>query len=366
MIRLFQLLRLGLGLEQIQNKTLSSFCELSETGWTTIQSMAEKQGVSAIALDGVNELVNYGDDYFHKGVSTTWWRTFLLQWMGSLLIIEQENRHQLAVMNYLADKISEEGIKMMVMKGQVNGLMYPNPIHRNPGDIDCYLFENYALGNDLARLMGAEIDEGWYKHSVIRYRNETIENHQFFVHTREGERSKRLQQELEEALKVKEWKVFPNSKVLIPPVQWNAMFLTYHACAHFLTEGLRLKQVLDWAMFLNKEQENVDWEQFYAFCDRHHLHRFAEAITAICVNYLGVKILTSAISLDSPYSDRILKSALYDDDYIYSSGEGRWTGRVHLIKSMFKYRWKYEDIYQQSIWKQLWWYISGFIFHTER
>ena len=63
------------------------------------------------------------------------------------------------------------------------------------------------------------------------------------------------------------------------------MFLTYHACAHFITEGLRLKQVLDWAVFLQKEQDNVDWDEFYAFCDRHHLRRFAEAITTICVKY---------------------------------------------------------------------------------
>ena len=56
-----------------------------------------------------------------------------------------------------------------------------------------------------------------------------------------------------------EWSTFPDSEILLPPVQWNAMFLTYHACAHFLSEGLRLKQILDWAMFLKKEQNNVDW-----------------------------------------------------------------------------------------------------------
>ena len=61
---------------------------------------------------------------------------------------------------------------------------------------------------------------------------------------------------------VKEWKTFPESEVLLPPVQWNAMFLTYHACGHFLSEGLRLKQILDWAMFLKKEQNNVDWKAF--------------------------------------------------------------------------------------------------------
>ena len=85
----------------------------------------------------------------------------------------------------------------MVMKGQANSLMYPHPEHRSPGDIDCYLFENYQLGNIIAKKEGAIVDEGWYKHSQISYKGELFENHLFFVHTREGKRSKRLQKELE-------------------------------------------------------------------------------------------------------------------------------------------------------------------------
>ena len=268
-------------------------------------------------------------------------------------------------MNSLAEIWHQNKIRVMVMKGQANGLLYPKPIHRSPGDIDCYLFENYALGNEIARNNGAVVDVGWYKHSQISYRDELFENHQYFVHTREGKRSKLLQRELVDALKVEKWDNFPDSCICLPPAQWNAMFLTYHACSHFITEGLRLKQLLDWAMFLQKEQNKVDWEKFYAFCDYHHLRRFADVITAICVEHLGIHIVNSAITIESPYADKILNSALYDDDYIYSAGECIWVSRFHLVKSIFKHRWKYEEIYNQSVWKQLWWYLTGFLFHTE-
>lgn len=209
-------------------------------------------------------------------------------------------------------------------------------------------------------------DESWYKHSEIRYQGEVFENHQYFVHTREGKRSKLLQQELLETLKTDRWDFFPDSNIYLPPVQWNAMFLTYHACAHFITEGLRLKQILDWAIFLQKEQDIIDWEQFYSFCERHHLRRFADALTAISVEHLGIQIKNSAITTVSPYSEKVLNSTLYDDDYIYGAGESKWGGRLHLVKSLFKYRWKYKEIYRQSVWKQLWWYFTGFLFHTEK
>ena len=67
--------------------------------------------------------------------------------------------------------------------------MYPKPEHRSPGDIDCYLMNDkvyretvsgYQLGNDIARAAGAKVDESWYKHSVISYKGETFENHQYF------------------------------------------------------------------------------------------------------------------------------------------------------------------------------------------
>lgn len=167
-------------------------------------------------------------------------------------------------------------------------------------------------------------------------------------------------------LHVKEWSNFSGSEVLLPPVQWNAMFLTYHACAHFLSEELRLKQILDWALFLKKEQCNVDWKAFYEYCDRYHFRRFADAMTAISVEYVGIIIENTHIIKESPYVEKIMRSTLHDDDYIYNANETIWQSRWHVIRSLFKYRWRYEEIYQESVLKQLWWYASGYLLHTEK
>lgn len=316
-----------------------------------------------MALDGVDLLETSG-----YGATRDLSASRKLEWIGEVLTIEQANQHQMAVMNEMAEKWTEHGCRVMVMKGQANGILYPKPEHRNPGDIDCYLFEDYSKGNDIAREVGAKVDESWYKHSVISYKGETFENHQYFVHTRDGKKGKRLNQELVEQLKDKseEIKFIPGTVVEMPPMQWNAMFLTYHACAHFVSEGLRLKQILDWAMFLKAHQDDVDWPTFYAYCERNHLRRFADAMTTIAVNYLGIKVTqNSQITTESPYAEKILRNALYEDDYVFSSGESSWKNRWHIVKNLFKYRWKYEEIYQQSVWKQLWWYASGFALHTE-
>lgn len=357
----FALLRLGLNTSTIEKENLSDFIMLTEKEWDRFGNMARNQGVLGIMLDGIGKLENT-----RYGLTRELQTDLKLEWIGEVLQIEQMNRQQTLVMKDLAEKWNLAGCRVMVMKGQANGLSYPNPLHRSPGDIDCYLFENYDRGNEIARKVGANVDEGWYKHSQISYKDELFENHQYFVHTREGKRSKSLQKELVETLNVDQWAFFPDSSIFLPPAQWNAMFLIHHACGHFITEGLRLKQVLDWAMFLQKEQDKVDWERFYAYCNRHHLRRFADSITAICVKHLGIQITNPVITTESPYADKMLQSTLFDDDFIYSAGESRWGGRLHLVKNLFKYRWKFEEIYQQSVWKQLWWYFVGFIFHTEK
>ncbi len=363
---LFLLIRLGLEIESPSENALNKVSVFNEDQWNALEKIAESQSVASIVLDGINVLgKKYGANKVFAQMNEDHWQDFLLDWSSSMFYVEQDNRTQLDVINDMASRWTAKGCRVMVMKGQANALLYPKPNHRNVGDIDCYLFEDYAKGNDIARKMGIDVDEGWYKHSVFNYRGETFENHQYFVHTREGKRSKLLEKELEEALKVNEWRYLPNSSVLLPPVQWNAMFLTYHACAHFLSEGLKLKQILDWTMFLKAHQNDVNWKDFYAFCERHHLKRFADVVTAISVECFGLKIVNNEIVTVSPYVDRIMHSTLHDNEYVFGSGEGSWHNRWHLIRNLFHYRWKYEEIYQQSIYKQLWYYATGFLFKTE-
>ena len=359
---IFPLLRLGLGNSLAEEENLSDFIMLPAKNWEAVGDLARKQGVLGIMLDGIVQLEDTP-----YGATRELNQNQKLEWIGEMLQIEQRYHLQTAVMNDLSEKWQNNGCCVMIMKGLANAMLYPKPEHRSPGDIDCYLFEKYSDGNEIARKEGGIVDESWYKHSVISYKGESFENHQYFVHTREGKKSKLLEKELEKALNVDEGEFKQLTAVtVLPPVQWTAMFLTYHACGHFLIEGLRLKQVLDWATFLKAHQNDVDWSDYYSFCQRYHLITFAETITSICCDYLGVRVSNSNIRTNSTYADKMLNSILYDDDYIYSESKGGWREKWHIVRNLFHYRWKYEEIYKESIWKQLWYYATGYLFKTEK
>lgn len=358
---LFALLRLGLGNIEPEKENLSDFILLPATQWTRLGEIAQEQGVLGVILDGIDRLEAIGSSATHELSKEQ-----KLEWIGNVLNgYEARNLHQLEVIADLQNRWAESGLRMMVMKGQAMGTYYPNPKHRAPGDIDCYLFDGCSTGNETAKAWADKVDEGWYKHSVICYKGETIENHQYFVHTREGKNSKCLNQILVDALKVDYFDKIPEMEVLLPPPMFNAIFLTYHALAHFLEEGLRLKQILDWAMFLKQDANKVDWKEFYIICDNFHFRRFVNVMNDIAIHYLGVKLENVEIPANSAYTEKVMLSTFSDKDYVFGSDKSKWANRLNIVRNLFKYRWKYHEIFQHSIMRQLWFYVVGFFFKTE-
>ena len=355
---LLYLVRLGIG-----NNAESDF-DYTGVNWRNIVDPSFAQGVPAIAVDGLQNLYE-SNPSLNLEIDRPELESLKYEWFGSCFETENSNVRQRKVLGAMADVWAENGIRTMLMKGQANSLYYPNPLHRATGDIDIFL-SDYDLGNMVAAEVGANVDTGWYKHSQIHWKGEMFENHQYFVHTRDGKRGKKLDRTLRELLEGAEYEYLPDSKVLLPPVMFNALFLTYHSLAHFVSEGIRLKQILDWTLFLQKEQARIDWPKFYALCDEFHFRRWVDAMNDIAVHQFGVVVTVPGVMCDSPFAGKILHSALNDKDFVFSSGKGGWANRLHLITNMFKYSWKYHQIYQESILKQLWYYASGFVFRTEK
>jgi hypothetical protein len=396
---LFTILKAGLNLSPITTSETEALKPCGAEEWRAMVDLAVKQSVAGVFFDGIQHLYRTYGDVLPK---EDWAREIKGRLFGITMQLEQRNRKQVAVMNKVGSFLKRHGCQMMVMKGQACATMYPNPLHRSIGDIDCYLYNDYEKGNELIRQTGVHVDDSWYKHSEFCIEGETFENHQYFVTTRGGKRYKRLDAVLkvlaEDGMEGREGNSLNSEhtdsaharydssefdsalahsqisnlnaqrsslNVQYPPVMFNALFLTYHACIHFVSEGLRLKQVLDWVMFVKVHQEEVDWKALHEMCKEFKLDRFLNVMNAIAVEVFGVEKKATEMVCESPYVEKVMNSILYDDDYIFNTTEGNWQQRFHIVSNMIKYRWKYRDIYQQSIVSQLWTNIVGFIFRTE-
>ncbi len=369
---LLSLLRLGLKTSFVDDES-ETLLSLTMNQWREVLALAERQCVLAIAFDGVQSLY----DKYQKGIRAVQetpmeWSQMVFDCTGVMTQYEQLNQQQKIVIEELAELWTAEGIPMMVFKGQANSTFYPQSKHRASGDIDCWLFGEAEKGDSIMEKHGATVNFSWYRHSKIEFHGEMIENHRVIGHTRGGKKRKLMDAEFQALAKSSEQYVLEGcGKALRPSAQFNACFLTYHGLNHFISEGLRMKQILDWAMFLEKEQEKVDWEAFNDFCERFKMDRFAAVMNFIAVKFLGVKCIPSINICTSGFdinelADKVLKSTLYDDDYLFNSGKGNWTKRWLLIKNMFiRDRWKYRDIAQRNIWSQLWLDSTGFLFEKD-
>ena len=338
----------------------NGFISNDSIDWQEIYELSCKLGVSALVCDGLQLLndVNIEEELYFK-------------WIGQSLVKEEDFAHHLSIVREFACRCAERNVKVYVLKGLAFSTYYPNPKHRPCGDIDVFCVSEdgkpaYFQGNEVARLMGAKVDTHWYKHSQIHYKGVMIENHEYLVCTREGKQYKELNRRLTDLLlsDTKDRCLF-YTNALMPSTYFNALFQAYHSCSHFLSEGIGMKHVLDWATFIQNEQDNIEWSQYYADCERYHLKRFVVAMTDIAVNKLGVNINNTSIEIDSPYSERLWNSVLYDDSKVIGTPGGAWNHRVRLVKNAIKYKWKFTEIAQESFIRHIIISVFGFFFHTE-
>lgn len=353
---LFALLRIAIGTEEVSVDSL----KLEGISWRAVYNLARKQGVLAIAFDGLVKLFEQDKEF-----ARSFPQPLKLQWINASFIIEQRYEKQREVCAELAEKWAESGIETLCMKGFAFSTYYPQPNHRECGDFDCYLYDDYAKGNTIARELGARVDEEMYKHSEIIYRKVMVENHRFIVAVRGGKKMKNLHKLLDNIARAEERKPLFDTKIEMPSPMFNALFMNYHSLTHFLSEVVRLRHVLDWALFIAKEQEHLDWHRFYELCEEYDMRAFVDCMTAIAVQIFGIEITNPLIVAESPHATRVLGTIINDDNTIYSQNVGPWRTRVMVVKNMFASRWKYEAFSNQGIFTTFVSLVWGFLTHPE-
>lgn len=322
--------------------------------WQDIYRLAQQQGVLAISWEAISRLAD------ERKLSSEQMpdRALKLQWALSAEKIKGRYNKQRQLAMELADAFAKDGINTYVLKGLAISSYYPTPEHRECGDLDCFLasvadngefVSRYEDGNVIAEKIGAEVERDYYKHSHINFKGLMVENHAFCTAIRGSKDRKAFEIYLQHLLATKPSTPIDGSHLMRPCADFNALFLTAHSMGHFISEGIKLRHIVDWALLLKAEQDNIDWTEFYRWTDKMNMTRFADALTAISVKYLGLEVTNPAIQTASPYAERILEDTLYHSEGINNKGYTKLVRRVKLIQNRLAYVWKYHMIYQKSM-----------------
>ena len=337
---LFRLIRIAIGTEQVG----ASF-EVGVVEWPKVYEMARKQGVLAVVFDGLAKVLEQ-DKEFAKSFP----RDLKLRWIMQTQSIEQTYARQLALSAELAERFAESDIATVCLKGLAVAKYYSVPSHRECGDFDCFLFDKFEEGNKIAEELGAKVRFDDYKHSHIAYRGLMIENHKYCTPIRGSAINKKFEIYLQSLLATKSFEYLGNSKIITPPPTFNALFIARHSLTHFLYEGISVRHLIDWAYLLKYEQNHIEWDEFYRWCDLMNMRRFVNVMNSFADQYIGVEITHSKVEFRDRELKKFVNSTLYDMSSVYNQPKTTlWRQRFTIAKNMFLYRWKYRDIYQKSL-----------------
>lgn len=218
---------------------------LKEADWKELYAIAKKQALLGVLFHGIQRLP--------KELAPE--QKLLMQWMVMAEMIRKQNIKLFQDSVKVCLNFENEGFANCILKGQGNALLYPDPYMRTPGDIDIYLaggrkrvmkYVNKVCPNQVMR----------YHHVDFPVMKTAIEVHftpsyMFFpIH------NSRMQKWFKEVMgeQCNHRVSLPDGygEIHVPQVSFNVIYILSHLHRHIFTEGIGLRQLLDYYFVLLK------------------------------------------------------------------------------------------------------------------
>ena len=231
---------------------------LKEADWKELYRIAQKQCLVGILFDGIQKLPPA-----EVGMS----KDLLLQWMMQCQMQEKANVR----LNDAAIQVSEwfrkKGFRTCILKGQGNALLYPNGLHRTPGDIDIWVEGGDKRVISFVRSISPHEKACYHHIEFPSYKGVEVEVHYrpsfllCFWHNRKLQKYYERVKEEQFSHRVM---LGEQGEIAIPIVEFNLIFQLTHIFSHLINEGIGLRQLLDY---------------YYVLCDFYKVYQKSSKIT---------------------------------------------------------------------------------------
>ena len=245
MDKLISLLRFSLGiLPEFEHK-------LTADEWTEMFDMAHRQALVGVLFCGVRRLNgNYAPPL-----------PLMLQWTAEAEKISGMNHAFNQKAKELTEMFADENRQSFILKGQANARLYPEPLSRQPGDIDIYV----SGGRESVLKMLEDkdlIDKDGFVHYHHVHFKEDSDGIEVEVHFRPSSGvfnpfgNKHIQKFLNERMQNL---TLTDGGYYIPDMQFALAMQLAHIDRHFIGSGIGLRQIIDYYYLLsNSTKEDRD------------------------------------------------------------------------------------------------------------
>jgi len=235
--QLFGLLRTAFGIETASDKPLT------EQQWLRLYQCAMQQSLTGVVYQSLSLQRPQGERSLE----------ILMQWLGDAEAISGLNRLLNAEAARLTGLFEAEGHHTAILKGQANARLYPNPLSRQPGDIDIWVDGGRQsveeMLDGLGMMEGADTDQAHHIHLAGSAAKVPVEVHNRPSHGNFNRRTNaRLQAwlmaQLEQGVEM-----CPEG-FRTPSLPFALVMQLSHISVHLLLGGVGMRQITDYYMLL--------------------------------------------------------------------------------------------------------------------
>jgi len=296
--------------------------------------MAEEQTVLGVLFRGI-EIIAHSDIEDINIPKDIWY-----QWFAINEQIKAHNDFVNRELCTLASFLSKMSIDYRIVKGQIVATCYPVPNLRQSGDIDIW------IGNDVfvqcEQLIEKELNvfvlhNGSEKHVELqingvlyelhnRLATIAIKKHQWYL-------DKLVEQDEVMVVKVGEIEI----PTLSPTV--NALYIFIHLFFHLVHNGVGLRQLCDWMMWLHKYKDEIDREALRRHLDQMRLYRPYCVLGTILVYNLGLpkeEFPFEIKSKDKNRSRKVLQDIMESGNFGHKKEKIRKLGLMHSLQTGYR------------------------------
>ena len=180
----------------------------------------------------------------------------LFEWIGQSESIKAQNMLTNKRMLTVNDYFRKRGYRSCILKGQANGLMYPQPEMRSPGDIDIWV-EGEREG--IIKLVLSETPDAHYSIHHVKmpvFKDVSVEVHYRPMYLTNWFTDKKLQRYIEsiQERQFSNCKSLESGEIGVLTDEFNALYQILHMHAHFFSTRNNLKQLIDYYYLLRSRE----------------------------------------------------------------------------------------------------------------
>lgn len=190
----------------------------------------------------------------------------------------------------LLELLEEKNIPCVILKGASAACAYPHPNLRVMGDVD-FLVKRA----DYERTASVLEENGYHlaheKNPKMHHYAYVKDGISFELHKRMHiikDSNEELLALFESGIDQRKIRRIDDFSFPVLPDALNGLVLLFHINQH-LREGLGLRQIIDWMMFMNELPKDIWENEMLPILREYEMEKLANSITAMCQKYLGLR-----------------------------------------------------------------------------